>query len=127
MARIEPLSVEEALVSGRPKQPSERSLRTHRIAADTRLVIDALFQKGAAIIDLEEQDKPVDGYLNSLRRGLLREGRTDVLVQRKRGQDRIVAWFRRPEDEARMAVRRATGARLGQLMKQRAAAGRGPR
>src|ERR1700722_6193860 len=102
MAVIQSIPLEEALSTQATKEPSERTVRTRRIAQDAQTVFAAVLQQGAARIELTEDDPPAVVYLNGLRAALRRAGRTDVLTRKKRNQDTIMAWYRRPEDEARI-------------------------
>jgi len=126
VAIIAPLPLEEALRSHTPKELSARTLRTRELEQDAQSVVEAIHEKGAAVIDVDEREDTAAHYLAGLRSALLRGGHADVLLQKKRGQPQIVAWKARPEDAARIEIRRTTGARLGQIAKARAAAARAP-
>jgi hypothetical protein len=125
MAVIIAVPVEEALTKPVAKEPSARTLRTRQLEKDAAEVVAALNRAEAALIYVSDDDLPTTHYLSGLRAALGRMGQTSVLLQKRRGQDEIAAWKERPEDQARLAVRRKTGQRLGQLMKQRARKSRG--
>jgi len=125
MAVIAAVPIEEALRGPSSKEPSARTLRTRQLEKDASDVVAAVKQVGAALITVDGDDLPTDHYLTGLRSALRRLGHTKVLLQKRRGQDQIAAWLERPEDQARLATRRQTGQRLGQMAKARAKKARG--
>jgi len=125
MTVITAVPIEDALRWPTLKEPSPRVLRNRQLEREAGEVVAAVNQKGAALINVEGDDLPTDRYLTGLRSALRRLGHTKVLLQKRRGQDQIAAWMERPEDEARLQTRRATGARLGQMAKARAKKARG--
>jgi len=126
VAIIAPVPLEEALRSHTPKELSARTLRTRELEQDAESVVEAINDKGAAVIDVDEREDSAAHYLAGLRSALARRGHSGILLRKKRGQPQIVAWKARPEDRARMETKRKTGARLGQIAKARAAAARAP-
>jgi non-ribosomal peptide synthetase component E (peptide arylation enzyme) len=120
MAVIIAVPVEEALTKPATKEPSARTLRTRELEKDAEEVVAAVNRSGAAIIHVSDDDLPAARYLTGLHSALGRLGHTQVLLQKRRGRDEIAAWKERPEDQARLATRRKTGQRLGQLARQRA-------
>ena len=122
MVVIAPISLEEALVTRSPREPSARVLRTRRLEEDAEAVVQAIKAQGAASITVDEKEDTAAHYLAGLRSALQRAEYFDILLQKKRGQPQIVAWEARPEDAARIEVRRKVGTRLGQIAKARAAA-----
>src|ERR1700690_3671962 len=115
MVVIAAIPLEEALWSRATKQPSARTLRTRQLEEDAEAILHAISEKGAADIEVDEQEDTTPHYLQGLRSALHRGGHTEVLLQKKRGQARIVAWKARPEDAVRIEARRKTGARMGQI------------
>jgi len=125
VAVITSVAIAEALARTSPREPSARTLRTRKLEKDAADVVAAVNQAGAALIHVDGDDLPTDHYLAGLRSALRRLGHTKVLLQKRRGQDQIAAWMERPEDQARIQKRRETGARLGQLARQRMRKARG--
>jgi len=125
MATITAAPIEEALATTR-KGPSARTLRTRRLERDADEVARIAESGSAAMITVAEEDLPTERYLSGLRSALKRRGYEGIVLQKRRNQDQIAAWYARPEDEARLEKRRQTGARLGQMAKQRATKGRRP-
>jgi hypothetical protein len=124
MAQIQAVPLEEALSSRGKKQPSARTLRTHRLEDDAEAVVKAIAERGAAQVDFSQEEEIPDRYLSGLRSALTRKGHKGILVQKKRGVAQAIAWRMREEDKARVEKRRQTGARLGQVAKARAGARR---
>jgi hypothetical protein len=120
MAQIEAIPLDIALSSRTKKQPSARTLRTRALENDAEAVIEAIRQRGAAQIDFAQEDANPERYLSGLRSALARKGHRTILLQKKRGAPQAVAWELREEDKARVEKRRQTGARLGQVAKNRA-------
>jgi hypothetical protein len=120
MAVIIAVSVDEALIKPPTKEPSARTLRTRQLEQDAEDVVAAVNRTGAAHISISVEDLPTARYLSGLRAALGRKGHTQLILQKRRGRDEIVAWNARPEDQDRIRARRETGRRLGQLVKQRA-------
>jgi hypothetical protein len=127
MAFITPIPLEEALQSRSSKQPSARTLRTRRLEQDAESVVQAIGSTGAALISVAEDEDTPAHYLSGLRSALQRGGHAEILLQKKRGQAQIVARKALPDDAARLQKRRETGARLGQMAKERAATASGRR
>jgi hypothetical protein len=123
---ITPIPLEQALPTHSAKEPSARTLRTRQLEQDADAVVQAVKDRGAAAITVDEKQDSASHYLSGLRSALARGGHVEILLQKRRGLPQIVAWTARPEDAARIEIRRETGARLGQFAKQRAAAKRGP-
>lgn len=126
MAIIASIPIEEALRNRSAREPSARTLRTRQLEEDAEAVLKAIKDKGAASINVDEREDSAGHYLSGLRSALQRSGHTEILLQKKRNQAQIVAWKSRPEDAAKRETRRRTGARLGQMAKERAAAARAP-
>ncbi len=124
MATITSVPLEEALVT-RQKVPSARTLRTRRLEQDADDVARVVASGSGALITVAAEDLPAARYLSGLRSALQRRGHAGIVLQKRRNQAQIAAWHARPEDEARLAKRRETGARLGRAATQRAAKGRG--
>ncbi|MGI8553461.1 MAG: hypothetical protein ACR2PL_22160 [Dehalococcoidia bacterium] len=120
MARIQALSLDEALSNRSKKQPSSRTLRTRALEEEAEEVAHAIETEGAAQIDFSQEDGSPERYLSGLRSALTRRGYTNVLLQKKRGVPEALAWRIRDEDKGRVEKRRQTGARLGQVAKTRA-------
>ncbi len=126
MATITGMPLKEA-ITARRKEPSARTLRTQQLERDAAEVARVVESGSAAMITVDEEDLPAGRYLSGLRSALKRQGYEGIVLRKRRNQDRIAAWYTRPEDEARLAKRRETGTRLGQAAKQRAAKDRGRR
>jgi hypothetical protein len=127
MVVIAAIPLEEALWSRATKQPSARTLRTRQLEEDAEAILHAISEKGAADIEVDEQEDSASHYLQGLRAALRRGGHTEVFLQKRRGAPKIVAWKARPEDAVRIEARKETGARMGQLARDRAAAARAPK
>jgi hypothetical protein len=95
------------------REPSARTIRSRQMEEDARQVVKAIEEGGAALITLTDDDLPTPRYLHGLRSAFRRLGYGDILLQKRRGQDRIAAWRERPEDSVRLEIRRQTGKRLG--------------
>jgi hypothetical protein len=126
MVTIEAISLEEALRNQTNKRPSARTLRTRQLEADAQAVLEAIDKTGACIVGVTADEDTTAHYLVGLRSALSRSGHSDILLQKRRGRDEIVARMALPEDASRIAARRATSARLGQSAKARAIAARPP-
>ena len=121
MVTIAPVSLEVALAS-RTHEPSSRTLRTRSITEDAKAVLTAISEQGAASIQYGEEEDPIAGrYLSGLRAAMRRLNHPEVLFYKQRSKREIRAWVARPEDQTRIESRRATGQRLGQHARERAA------
>jgi glycine/D-amino acid oxidase-like deaminating enzyme len=120
MAVIHAISLDELTSNRSKKQPSSRTLRTQALEREAEEVVQAIQERGGAVIDFSQEDGNPERYLSGLRSALHRGGHRDIILQKKRGAPQATARRMQEEDKARLEKRRQTGARLGQVAKARA-------
>ena len=121
LATIKAVALADVL-SKPTQEPSQRTLQTKKVVEDSKAILDAIMAQGAASITVPEEEGNASHYLGLLRAAFHRQGRKDVLLQKKRGTNTIVAWFARDDDKGLIETRQKRGQQLGAVVRQRAQA-----